>query len=91
MTCGRRSHQKAPAAMPRIRIETTLHSRTFVFITFPVCYLQAPNLFFWGLPSIQPAGETGKLKSINSFPPEKLREIINPGLFFANDNPSCGL
>jgi hypothetical protein len=43
------------------------------------------------MPSIQPAGETGKLKSINSFQPEKLRKIINPGLFSANNNPSCGL
>jgi hypothetical protein len=53
-----------------MRIETTLHSRIFIFITFSVCYSTVPDLFFWGSPSIPPAGETGKLKSINSSPPE---------------------
>jgi len=48
-------------------------------------------MFFRGMPSILPAGEAGKLKSINSFPPKKLRKIFNPGLLFANYNPSRGL
>jgi hypothetical protein len=39
------------------------------------------------MPSIQPAGETGKLKTINNFPSEKLREILNRGRFSANYNP----
>jgi len=40
------------------------------------------------MPSIQPAGETGKLKSINSFPAVLLRKIFNPNWNFANYNPS---
>jgi hypothetical protein len=90
-TCGRDIHQYAPAARPMMRIEATLHSRIFIFITFSVYCSQASDLFFRGLPSIPPAGETGKLKSINSLPPEKLRRIINPARFSANYNFPYGL
>jgi hypothetical protein len=87
MTCGRRSHQYVPAARPMMRIETTLHNRIFIFITISACYSQVPDYFFRGLPGIPPADETGKLKSINSIPTEKLRKIINPGPVSANYNP----